>query len=351
MTEHTTGRSSGEGIGDAAVAALMALSFDGPPETAQQLQQRVAAIAHALGVTEARTRVLVSSVIVAQMLPADTVVKGGIGVKLRLGEVGTRATKDIDVIAADRERFLDDLTVRLQSGWGTVPPLPGVAKKDPHSPPRVAFTGAARSMKPANPPGVPPTYVMTPYKVSLHFLGKPWKAVPLEVAHDEIDGTEFAETSPAVADQIAAIAAVLGFGALRPVPLISLEQQIAQKLHAVTHPDSQRAHDLVDLQLLWHVGTIGGPGLDLPLVAQLCQRTFDYRKDHVWPPAGSTMPDLLEPAYQVAREEVDPAAALDDDHDEDATTAAATVAPTLAEAQAWLTVRIAEIVATTPRPR
>ncbi len=59
---------------------------------------------HGLEVTAARARVLVSSV-VAQMLPAGTLVKGGIGVKLRLGEVGTRATRDLDVLARDREAF------------------------------------------------------------------------------------------------------------------------------------------------------------------------------------------------------------------------------------------------------
>ena len=41
----------------------------------------------------------------------------------------------------------------------------------------------------------------------------------------------------------------LGLSALKPVPLIALEQQIAQKIYAATQPGSQRAHDLVDLQV------------------------------------------------------------------------------------------------------
>ena len=98
-------------------AALEALTFDGPPTNLQQLEERVAAIADALHITRRRARVLVSSVIVAQMLPAGTLVKGGIGVKLRLGEVGTRATSDVDVVARDRERFLTDLTGKLAVGW------------------------------------------------------------------------------------------------------------------------------------------------------------------------------------------------------------------------------------------
>jgi hypothetical protein len=109
------------------------------------------------------------------------------------------------------------------------------------------------------------------------------------------------ESYPEVADQIVAVGAVLGFGELTPVPLISLDQQVAQKIHAATHPDTQRAHDLVDVQLLWHAGTDGGQDLDLPLLVQMCRRTFDYRHTHAWPPAVA-LPEPLDPAYQTARE-------------------------------------------------
>lgn len=176
---------------------------------------------------------------------------------------------------------------------------------------------------------------MEPYNVTLNFMGSPWAAVSLEVAHDEIDGIEHAEFQPEVADQIVAVGAVLKFGELAPVPLISLEQQIAQKIHAATHPDSQRAHDLVDLQLLWHAGTDGGQGLDLPLLAQLCQRTFDYRHTHAWPP-DAALPEPLDPSFQTAREEAGQDREL---------------ALTLVGATAWLSERIAEIASTTPRPR
>jgi hypothetical protein len=40
---------------------------------------------------------------------------------------------------------------------------------------------------------------MEPYNVTLHFMGSAQAAVPLEVAHDEIGGTEYAETTPEVA--------------------------------------------------------------------------------------------------------------------------------------------------------
>jgi len=301
----------------------------------------VAAIAGTLDIPASRARVLVSSVIVAQMLPANTLVKGGIGVKLRLGEVGTRATRDVDVVTRDPDQFLADLTEQLQAGWGTVPPSKGALKRNPEAPPRLAFDGKVRRDKPATPDGVPPAYVMKPHNVTLQFMGKAWASVPLEVAHDEIGGTEYADDIPAVAEEIAAVGTVLGFGEFVPVPLISLELQIAQKIHAVTHPKSQRAHDLVDLQLLWHAGTDGGQGLDLPLLTQLCRRTFDYRHTHSWPPT-TARPQLLEHAYQKACEEVGSGSAK--------ATQSGGLALMLADATTWLGDRIAEIVGTTPRP-
>ena len=323
----------------AAGSGLSALVFDGPPTTPQQLEARVTAIAGALGITGARARVLVSSVILTQMLPTGTLVKGGIGVKLRLGETGTRATRDVDVVARDRLEFLAELASRLQTGWGLVPPSRGQLKKNAGAPSRVAFTGQARPGNQAAPKDVPSAYLMEPYNVTLAFMGNPWAKVPLEVAHDEIAGAEYADETTPVAEQIAAIGVVLGFGEIVSVPLISVEQQIAQKIHAATEPGSSRAHDLVDLQLLWHAATVGARGLDLQLLAQLCQRTFVYRDRHAWPPAFA-MPAGLDEAYVRAREE-----------------AASNVSPpaqepdlklTLTDAGTWLSERIELIADASP---
>jgi hypothetical protein len=305
--------------------ALQELEYDGPPVTRVQLDERVAAIAGALDVPVDRARVLVSHIVVAQMLPQGAVVKGGIGVKLRLGEVGTRATKDMDLVARDRTNFLTGFNQKLQVGWGTVPASKGAIRKNPDAPPRLAFSGQARPDKQARPNSVPTEYLMDPYFVTLHFMGTPWAKVPVEVGHDEIGGLEHVDYPAKVADQIAAVGRVLSFGDLAPVPLMSLEQQIAQKIHAVTEPNSQRAQDLVDLQLLWHAAAVGGQGFDLPILTDQCRRTFAYRKGHAWPPVAA-MSDVLEAAYQAAKDE-----------------GSLVPAETLAEACAWLNARIEEI--------
>lgn len=183
-----------------------------------------------------------------------------------------------------------------------MPASKGVLRKNPDAPPRLAFSGQARPGRQPQPDNVPIECLMVPYIVTLHFMGTAWARVPVEVGHDEIGGLERTDNTTKLAEQIVAVGEVLGFGELAPVPLMSLEQQIAQKIHAATEPSSQRAHDLIDLQLLWEVAAEGGEGLEVPVLADLCRRTFSYRTRHKWPPKAA-MSEVLEPAYAAAKEE------------------------------------------------
>ncbi len=63
-----------------------------PPLNVTQLNDRLAQVAAELGIPIARARVMLCTLIVSQMLPDAVAVKGGMGVKLRFGERGTRAT-------------------------------------------------------------------------------------------------------------------------------------------------------------------------------------------------------------------------------------------------------------------
>ncbi|SIK93644.1 nucleotidyl transferase AbiEii/AbiGii toxin family protein [Mycobacteroides abscessus] len=310
------------------IGALRELGASGAPLTHAMLEKRVAAIAEALGTPVKRARMLISSVVVAQMLPEGIAVKGGVGIKLRLGETGTRATSDVDIIAGDREGFFTRLRRGLEIGWGTVPPSKGAVKKDPAAPPRLAFNGKVRPDGQPRPAGVPPQYVMQPYSVTLQFMGKPWANVLLEVGHDEIGGLAHSSSPKQLASQIEAMGEALGFGELRPVALISLEQQITQKIHAATEPGSRRGHDLVDLQLLWNAG---GDELDMPVLAEMCRRTFAFRQSHTWPPTAA-MSAHVDAVYGEARQE----AAVEEGP-------TVQLVETLGEACRWLNSRIAEI--------
>lgn len=70
--------------------------------------------------------------------------------------------------------------------------------------------------------------------------------------------------------------AALGLPRPNPVSVLPLHHHVAQKLHACTKRGSQRAHDLVDLQLM--AGLV-----DDILVAEAVERLFRFRRQHDWP--------------------------------------------------------------------
>lgn len=71
------------------------MSTVAPPLNMAQLNTRLEEASRDLGVPTARVRRMLCTLIVSQMLPDAVAIKGGMGVKLRLGERGTRATADL----------------------------------------------------------------------------------------------------------------------------------------------------------------------------------------------------------------------------------------------------------------
>ncbi len=266
-----------------------------PPLNQAQLDRRLGQIATIVGIPTARARSLVASGIVAQLLPEDMFIKGGIGVKCRIGETGTRATSDLDVASRHTHATAARLTTALDRTWGEVPASKATLAKGPDAAPRPAFHFTVRQKRQARPAGVESRYVMVPYQVTMSFLrpGPGWASVLLEMGIDEFNGSTIAPPQVVLSDQIRAMIEALGCGPARPVRVISIEQQLAQKIHAVTDPAELRGHDLVDIQLLWHHAhqTVGG--IDMDTLGLLCRRTFDFRStsreqsghpSHVWPP-------------------------------------------------------------------
>ncbi|MBI2169852.1 MAG: nucleotidyl transferase AbiEii/AbiGii toxin family protein [Actinobacteria bacterium] len=199
------------------------------------------------------------------MLPSG-VVKGGTAMKLRVGEAGTRFTPDLDTSRSANitlDDYLDELADRLAAGWG-------------------GFTGTVEELEPPQPEGVPGEYVMQPFVIRLAFKGRHWLAVPFELGRDEIGSTEQHELR--IADDIADLFDTLGLDGPEPIPVLALDHQIAQKLHACTSANAktggnERAHDLVDLQILDQEESI-----DMPAVAATAERLFAARRSHPWPP-------------------------------------------------------------------
>lgn len=247
-----------------------------PPRNQQALAARLRNLADDLGIAEPRLRRTVAHTIVGQMLPAG-VVKGGASIRFRTNEHDTRLTRDLDFSprpGKTTEDFEDELADNLERGWHHV-------------------TGRLVTKRKAQPEGVPTEYVMQPYEIKLSFHGAAWTTVVFEVGHPEIDSTDTPEHR--LAEDIGSIFADLGLPVPEPIAVMAAAHQAAQKIHACTGPTaSQRAHDLVDLQILDRADP-----LDPAEVAQAGARLFTYRQQQPWPPtvvAHDTWPDLYAAA-------------------------------------------------------
>nr|WP_255353631.1 MULTISPECIES: nucleotidyl transferase AbiEii/AbiGii toxin family protein [unclassified Plantibacter] len=191
------------------------------------------------------------------MLPAGAI-KGGSAMALRYGRA-TRFTRDLDAARSGTlAEFVSEFEERLRNGWA-------------------GFTGRLIERTPPKPAGVPATYVMQPFDVKLDYRGRPWCTVTFELGHNEIGDAD--EPEIVLSDDLADLFEAVGLPRPEPVHVMRSDHQIAQKLHAATGVDSQRAHDLIDLQLLDRE-----EDLDLELVRETCTRLFAYRGGHEWPP-------------------------------------------------------------------
>ena len=198
-------------------------------------------------------------VVVGQMLP-DGVIKGGSSLLFRYGAGNVRYTRDMDTARTlSLDAYVTALERALAAGWN-------------------GFTGRLATVAPPSPLGVPRAYVMMPFDIKLAYNRRPWQTLRIEVGHDEIGDADRAET--VLPGELAELFERLGFPRPRPLPVMTLAHQVAQKLHALSAPDSERAHDLVDLQLIARHSP-----LDLAEVRDTCIRLFAYRRAQSWPPS------------------------------------------------------------------
>ncbi len=230
-----------------------------PPRHVPALRKRVENL---VGSDQARAVILlraVTTVALAQMLPPSAV-KGGTAMRLRMGVDNSRFSRDLDLARREGlDEFLDKYAAALRLGWG-------------------GFTGEIRANRAVSRPlAVPADYVMTSRDIKVSYAGRDLMTLLLEVGHDELGDT--LDPPTALSDDIPETFAALGLPPPDPIPVVAHDHQIAQKLHAVSGPGSERAHDLVDLQLLEATCPF-----DDQRVGRLAERLFVFRKGHAWPP-------------------------------------------------------------------
>lgn len=205
-------------------------------------------------------RDMMASVILAQMLPPGSVIKGGSSMRIRLGPGKSRVTMDFDTARSiELDDFILILRKHLEEGWN-------------------GFTGAVRILGLGNPKGVPHEYVMQPFDVKLAYRNHPWCTVRLEVGHNQLGDADEAEMRD-LPDSIKSVFSAMGLPEPKPVPLMTLPFQIAQKLHGLSQRGSGRVRDMIDLQIIASTERI-----DYARTSEICRRLFAYRRMQSWPP-------------------------------------------------------------------
>ena len=236
-----------------------------PPGNVSNLNSRITKLANERGSTAQRIHRVVANTIIGQLMPPG-VVKGGTAMKLRVGEMASRFTPDFDAARAVDVAFDDyvsQLRDALEAGWGD-------------------FTGTLTELEARAPEDVPDDYVMQPFEIQMKYKAKSFAKVKFELGRDEIGSTDVRETR--LAQDIIELFAEIGLPQPDPIAVLAAEHQIAQKLHACTSVSKQtgqndRAHDLVDLQILQEEETV-----DLAEVNRISIRLFASRKAQPWPP-------------------------------------------------------------------
>ena len=138
---------------------------------------------------------------------------------------------------------------------------------------------------------------MLPFNVKLDYRGRPWCAVKFELGHNEVGDAD--EPEYHLAADLVDLFTDVGLQAPKPVPVMRADHQVAQKLHAVSGEGSERARDLVDLQLL-----AKGEDLDPGRVRATCVRLFEYRRQQAWPPT-VVAGDRWDTLYAAAVDNID----------------------------------------------
>jgi hypothetical protein len=247
--------------------------YSSPPTNLRSLRDRLTHAAQRQGVVFGRLQRHVAMIVVAQfaaMLTDDggdplLLVKGGSSLELRRGIPDSRTSKDFDTVARRNiETVHEQLADAGETGWE-------------------GFTAIFTVPEEIDVPGMP----VRPrrFTAKLSYRGRPFASVPIEVSTVEAGNADHFDTLTSNA------LGLVGVPAQVAVPCMTIPWQIAQKLHAVTAvleapKVNDRAHDLVDLQLL--EGLL--PDADLLPTRSACIAVFEARAQHPWPPQVAALP-------------------------------------------------------------
>lgn len=247
--------------------------YPSAPKNLRSLRDRLMHVSRRDGLVFGRLQQHIGLLVVSQFMGTLTdeegrphlLIKGGSALELRRGIAQARASRDLDAVTSlDLElvwQTLADSAARGWEGFTAVLTEPEV----------IDVSGLA--VKPRR------------FTVKLKYQGTPFVSIPVEVSPVEAGNTDAVDWTHSPALEL------VGLPAPQPIPCMTTRWQIAQKLHAVTAtlPDgglNDRAHDLVDLQILEAII------VDKPLatVCHACIEVFEARAQQPWPPSVTVHP-------------------------------------------------------------
>lgn len=270
---------------------------DRRPPSARVLDQWVTHAQRIVGGRGSRTGwILASTITIAALqraLGADAeplfLLKGGVYLERRLG-LASRATKDLDTLfRGEVEEFVAALDEALHLPWGDI----SLSRTD------IATINAPRLVKPRR------------FDVILSIKGVTWRRIQVEVAFSE--GSIGNQT-----DRLAAPSSgFFGVPAVAELVGITMDYQVAQKLHACSDPHrppefkNDRVRDIVDLLLIrdtFYTGPTHLGGIRLAVEDVFTARADEAQqlglKPRHWPPLIETNP-LWELTYAKPASDVD----------------------------------------------
>lgn len=170
-------------------------------------------------------RALITAVI-GQMLPEKAFLKGGSALMLRYPLADARHSRDVDSsFQCSREEFLTELQKNLNNGWN-------------------GFTGTVEEEDRRN---LPKNVQLTPLIIKLDYKGKRFARVEFEATPD-IEN-HYANARPLIDSSTQSLLAELGFTVDAP-NMMSLEDQLADKLNALSNPEKRRGKDIRDIEYI-----------------------------------------------------------------------------------------------------
>lgn len=236
-----------------------------PHISKQKFENLVDEVAIEIGVQREYLHRTLANVVLIQLLKQVSAeneiayVKGGTGVLFRNGFKDSRFTKDLDLASYISQAEMKDLVTAIQ---GTQWDAFKVAK---------VTVMPSRTRKP-----VADEVRLLVYKIQINYGNSEWRTCELEVSQIEIDDPDITYVEDS---EIQRMFRLLDLPQPEAMPLISVELQIAQKIHAVTDLDDDRGHDLFDIFML-----LKNSQADESRIANYARDTFALRNKHIWPP-------------------------------------------------------------------